>query len=138
MLHRMPEHVRTVCLEFFGNDLARADPLPTVEDPYTGASVPVERAMHPDVALIHAQAADDDGNLFMLGNLDILTRELGEQLEPVRDEVELVIDQIYRIQDIIDKLLKYGLEISPIHEVMIDKALGKANCCDSCLFGTIF
>ncbi len=48
-----------------GNDLARADPLPTVEDPFTGQRVPVERAMHPDVALIHAQAADDDGNLFI-------------------------------------------------------------------------
>ncbi len=48
-----------------GNDLARADPLPRVEDPFTGSSVPVERAMHPDVALIHAQAADDDGNLWI-------------------------------------------------------------------------
>ncbi|MCP3964289.1 MAG: CoA transferase subunit A [bacterium] len=48
-----------------GNDLARADPLPTVRDPFTGDEVPVERAMHPDVALIHAQAADDDGNLYI-------------------------------------------------------------------------
>jgi glutaconate CoA-transferase, subunit A len=48
-----------------GNDLADADPLPTVEDPFTGERVPVERAMHPDVALIHAQAADDDGNLYI-------------------------------------------------------------------------
>ncbi len=48
-----------------GNDLARADPLPMVEDPFTGDQVPVERAVHPDVALIHAQAADDDGNLFI-------------------------------------------------------------------------
>ena len=48
-----------------GNDLARADPLPSVEDPFTGEKVPVERAMHPDVALIHAQAADDDGNLYI-------------------------------------------------------------------------
>ena len=48
-----------------GNDLARADPLPEVKDPFTGESVPVERAMHPDVALIHAQAADDDGNLYI-------------------------------------------------------------------------
>ncbi len=48
-----------------GNDLARADPLPSVEDPFTGEKVPVERAMYPDVALIHAQAADDDGNLWI-------------------------------------------------------------------------
>ena len=48
-----------------GNDLARRDPLPTVADPFTGEAVPVERAMYPDVALIHAQAADDDGNLYI-------------------------------------------------------------------------
>ena len=48
-----------------GNDLARADPLPKVRDPFTGEEVPVECALHPDVALIHAQAADDDGNLFI-------------------------------------------------------------------------
>jgi len=47
------------------NDLARRDPLPKVVDPFSGSSVPVERAMYPDVALIHAQAADDDGNLYI-------------------------------------------------------------------------
>ena len=51
--------------DYGGNDLARADPLPEVDDPFTGERVPVERAIHPDVALIHAQAADDDGNLFI-------------------------------------------------------------------------
>ena len=48
-----------------GNDLARRDPLPEVTDPFTGEAVPVERAMHPDVALIHAQEADEAGNLFI-------------------------------------------------------------------------
>lgn len=48
-----------------GNDLADNDPLPTVADPFSGDPVPVERAMYPDVALIHAQAADDDGNLYI-------------------------------------------------------------------------
>jgi glutaconate CoA-transferase, subunit A len=33
-------------------------------DPYSGQRVPVERAFHPDVALLHAQAADDQGNLY--------------------------------------------------------------------------
>src|SRR6185295_14414003 len=32
--------------------------------PFTGARVPVERAFHPDVALVHAHAADDAGNLY--------------------------------------------------------------------------
>lgn len=46
-------------------DLAEQDPLPDVTDPWTGEAVPVERARHPDVALIHAQAADDHGNLWI-------------------------------------------------------------------------
>jgi glutaconate CoA-transferase subunit A len=36
-----------------------------VIDPFSGARVPVERAFHPDVALIHAHAADDAGNLLI-------------------------------------------------------------------------
>lgn len=48
-----------------GNDLARRDPLPAVTDPFTGDAVPVERAMSPDVALIHAHEADDAGNLYI-------------------------------------------------------------------------
>ena len=45
--------------------LAQRDPLPRVTDPFTGEAVPVERAFHPDVALIHARAADGDGNLWI-------------------------------------------------------------------------
>ena len=44
----------------------------------------------------------------MLGNLDVLIAELGEQLDPVRPEIDLVVQQIYRIQGIIEKLLKYA------------------------------
>lgn len=46
------------------SELARADPPALVIDPFTGNSVPVERAVRPDVALLHAQAADPMGNLF--------------------------------------------------------------------------
>lgn len=45
--------------------LSRLDPLPRVTDPFTGESVPVEKAFHPDVALIHARAADEEGNLWI-------------------------------------------------------------------------
>lgn len=34
-------------------------------DPFTGVAVPVERAVHPDVAIVHAQAVDEAGNLFI-------------------------------------------------------------------------
>lgn len=45
--------------------LSRLAPLPRVIDPYTGESVPVEKAFHPDFALIHARAADEEGNLWI-------------------------------------------------------------------------
>lgn len=47
------------------SELADAEPLRTVVDPFSGQSVPVEPAFYPDVALIHARAADERGNLFI-------------------------------------------------------------------------
>lgn len=44
----------------------------------------------------------------MLGNLDILVAELGPAIKPVQQEVNLMIEQIYRIKDIIDNLLQYA------------------------------
>jgi glutaconate CoA-transferase subunit A len=46
-------------------ELARRSPLPRVTDPFTGEAVPVERACHPDFALLHARAADEAGNLWI-------------------------------------------------------------------------
>ena len=44
----------------------------------------------------------------MLGNLDIMVSELGKNAEPVQHEIDLVIAQIYRIKDIINRLLQYA------------------------------
>ncbi|MDC0711489.1 CoA transferase subunit A [Stigmatella sp. ncwal1] len=45
--------------------LATAEPPRTVVDPFTGQTVTVEPAFYPDVALVHAQAADERGNLYI-------------------------------------------------------------------------
>lgn len=47
------------------SEVATLEPPAYAIDPFTGARVPVERAFHPDVALVHAQAADDAGNLYI-------------------------------------------------------------------------
>src|SRR5215468_8789107 len=47
------------------SELATLEPPAYAVDPFTGARVPVERAFHPDVALVHAHAADDAGNLYL-------------------------------------------------------------------------
>ena len=44
----------------------------------------------------------------MLGNLDVITAQLGPALRPVQNEIDLVIEQIYRIQEIINNLLQYA------------------------------
>jgi glutaconate CoA-transferase subunit A len=51
--------------DFDASAVSQLNPLPCVNDPFTGDRVPVERAFYPDVALIHAHAADEDGNLFI-------------------------------------------------------------------------
>lgn len=44
----------------------------------------------------------------MLGNLDLLVEELGTTADPVRNEIDLIIEQIFRIKDIINNLLQYA------------------------------
>ena len=44
----------------------------------------------------------------MLGNIDVLVDELGPAIAPVQHEVDLIIEQIYRIKDIINNLLHYA------------------------------
>lgn len=44
----------------------------------------------------------------ILGNLDIVTEAMGSQIEPVNEEVELIVQQVYRIQEIINNLLQYA------------------------------
>ena len=46
------------------SEVSTLDPPAYAVDPFTGLNVPVERAFHPDVALLHAHAADDAGNLY--------------------------------------------------------------------------
>jgi two-component system NtrC family sensor kinase len=44
----------------------------------------------------------------ILGNMDILSAILGDQAKPVQHEIDLVIEQIYRIREILNNLLQYA------------------------------
>lgn len=44
----------------------------------------------------------------ILGNMDFIIAELGEQLAPVQTEADLIIKQVYRIRSIINNLLQYS------------------------------
>lgn len=45
--------------------VAEMDPPTYVVDPFSGEEIPVERAFYPDVAILHAQVADERGNLYI-------------------------------------------------------------------------
>jgi glutaconate CoA-transferase subunit A len=58
-----------------GSDLYQTNPsLKTITCPFTGATLTAVAALNPDVALIHAQRADENGNAHAWGNFGI-TRE---------------------------------------------------------------
>lgn len=44
----------------------------------------------------------------ILGNMDVLIKELGKNKKPVETEIDLIIKQVYRIRAIVDKLLQYS------------------------------
>ena len=50
-----------------GSDLLTASGFRSVADPYSGREVVVIPAIRPDVALLHVQEADEDGNLRIQG-----------------------------------------------------------------------
>lgn len=51
-----------------GSDLPQASGFTTVRDPYSGADVLVIPPIRPDVALIHVEEADEDGDLRIHGS----------------------------------------------------------------------
>jgi glutaconate CoA-transferase subunit A len=54
-----------------GTDLARGEGHSTVRCPFTGEELGAVRAVRPDVAIVHAQRADRDGNAQLWGNLGL-------------------------------------------------------------------
>ncbi|MDC0713354.1 CoA transferase subunit A [Stigmatella sp. ncwal1] len=55
---------------YFGGDIAQANPaIKTVQCPYTGRELATVPALHPDVAILHCQRADKEGNAQVWGLL---------------------------------------------------------------------
>ncbi len=44
----------------------------------------------------------------ILGNMDVLTADLGKDADTVQTEIDLIIEQVYRIRSITDRLLQYS------------------------------
>ncbi|MFK5986529.1 MAG: cache domain-containing protein [Pseudomonadota bacterium] len=64
----------------------------------------------------------------ILGNLEIIIDEIGTKGKPVQQELNLVIEQVYRIKDIINNLLQYAnpnqySSLTPPSEVNINNVV---------------
>lgn len=44
----------------------------------------------------------------ILGNMEVIISEMGNRLEPVREEARLIIEQVDRMREIVNKLLQYA------------------------------
>jgi glutaconate CoA-transferase subunit A len=55
-----------------GGDIVKANPgIRPLEDPFGGTSLLAVAALQPDVAIVHVQRADEDGNAHLWGNLGL-------------------------------------------------------------------
>lgn len=79
-----------------GGDVAEAAAVRQVTDPFTGETLTAVPALAPDVALIHAQRADDQGNVQLWGVIgDTVEGALASQRIVVTVE-ELVSEEVIR------------------------------------------
>ncbi|HWP57994.1 MAG TPA: CoA-transferase [Candidatus Acidoferrales bacterium] len=74
-----------------GSDFARAAHFAPVSCPFTGEELLAVRALHPDVAIIHVQRADADGNAHVWGNLGVI-REAALAAKKVILTCEEIVD----------------------------------------------
>lgn len=51
----------------------------------------------------------------ILGNMDVLVADLGDRGESLRTEIDLIIEQVYRIRSITDRLLQYSRSVQQKH-----------------------
>ncbi len=62
----------------------------------------------------------------ILGNMDMMMADLGKAGEPVKEEAELVIQQVYRIRELINNLLQYSRPsdyLSQVEKLDINKVI---------------
>jgi glutaconate CoA-transferase subunit A len=74
-----------------GSDFAAGDQFRGITCPFTGQALLAVRALHPDVAILHVQRADTDGNAHVWGNLGVM-RESAMAAKKVILTCEEIVD----------------------------------------------
>jgi glutaconate CoA-transferase subunit A len=98
-----------------GSDFASGPQFQPVTCPFTGAQLVAVRAIHPEVAILHVQRADRDGNAHVWGNFGVM-REAAFAAKKVILTCEEIVDHEVIVGDPNRTLIPGFLVSSVVHE----------------------
>ena len=78
-------------LSMLGTDLEKANDLKSMTCPYSGEKMLLVPALYPDVGIIHAQVADEAGNVHV-GGYEFMDQDIARASERIIVTVEKVVD----------------------------------------------
>ena len=98
-----------------GSDFARAEPFRRVRCPFTGEKLLAVRALAPDLAILHVQRADREGNAHVWGNLGVM-REAALAAKRVILTCEEIVDHEVILRDPNRTVIPGFVVSSVVHE----------------------
>ena len=95
---------------YLGSDLAKVNPrIKSIQCPFTGETLAAVPALRPDVAVVHAQKADRDGNVLISGIV-------GVQKEAVLASARAIVT----VEEVVDDLATRGTNATVLPSWTID------------------
>jgi glutaconate CoA-transferase subunit A len=98
-----------------GSDIAKGPHFRRVHCPFTGEELIGVRAIHPDVAILHVQRADDQGNTHLWGNYGVM-HEAAMAAKKVILTCEELVDHALIVSDPNRNLIPGFVVASVVHE----------------------
>jgi glutaconate CoA-transferase, subunit A len=98
-----------------GSDFSRAPQFSRVACPFTGEELAAVRAIQPDVAILHVQRADREGNVHLWGNFGVM-REAGFAAGKVILTCEEIVDHDVILSDPNRNVIPGFVVSSVVHE----------------------
>ena len=98
-----------------GSDFAKTEPFRRVRCPFTGEKLLAVRALSPDLAILHVQRADREGNAHVWGNFGVM-REAALAAKKVILTCEEIVDHEVILRDPNRTLIPGFVVSSVIHE----------------------
>jgi glutaconate CoA-transferase subunit A len=98
-----------------GSDFSRGPQFSRVACPFTGDELTAVRAIQPDVAILHVQRADREGNVHLWGNFGVM-REAGFAAGKVVLTCEEIVDHELILSDPNRNVIPGFLVASVVHE----------------------